>query len=61
VLSADFSDVIRLAVQLDRVNGEIPKGTRKALEVNAHHVKEAWQEGLNGSEVPAAGARSTTT
>lgn len=53
-MDVEFSDVLRLEGQLRRVRGELPKGTKKALEVNAHHVKETWQAGLEGSDVPAA-------
>lgn len=53
-MKADASDVYRLAVQLEAVAGELPKGTSKAMQVAAHHVKEDWQAGLESSDVPAA-------
>lgn len=53
-ISADFEDVYRLTAQLERVDGEIPKGVRGAMRGAAYTAKEAWQDALESSDVPAA-------
>ena len=53
-ISADFSDLYRLAAQFDNVKDELPKGTSGAMRGAAFTAKEAWQEGLEASDVPAS-------
>lgn len=55
-MGGDFSDVLRLAVQFEAVEGEIPRGIEAAAKVSAFGVKKSWKHSLAGSEVPAAGS-----
>lgn len=50
----DASDLYRFAAQISRVKDEIPKGARAAVQVALHTGKDAWQAGLESSDVPAS-------
>lgn len=54
-MSNDFS---RLANDLGDVPGNLQKFARKAVEVSARNVKDAWADRLKGSTYVPAGART---
>lgn len=55
-ISADFSDLLKLAVQIDNAQKELPKGTPGAMRGAAFTARKAWSEGLESSEFPASAA-----
>lgn len=46
----DFSEFDRLAADLDKVARSAKSNVRKAVEVTARKVKDAWRDKLKGSE-----------
>lgn len=48
-INADFSELTKLAADLSAAGPKVIPFVRKAVEVTARNVKEAWQEPLKGS------------
>lgn len=55
-IRVDTADLLRFVAELQAVEGELPKGSTKAIQVAAQTTKDAWRERLNGSEFAASGA-----
>lgn len=53
---SDFSDLLKLTTQIAAVGGELPIGVTKAITRTAYDVRKDWRDGLQGSDVPAAGS-----
>lgn len=59
-ISADFSELTKLAADLTAAPGKALPLVRKAIQVTAQHVKEDWREPLKGSATVPGGAASIT-
>lgn len=56
----DFSEVLKLAADIDQVPRNASQNIRKAVEVTARNVRDAWREQLAGSQTVPAGPASVT-
>lgn len=56
--SFDFSELDRLAADLSAAPAKARDNVRKAVEVTARHVRDAWREPLKGSASVRGGDRT---
>lgn len=54
----DFSEVLKLAADLGEVPDNAGKNIRKAVEVTARKVKDAWKSDVSGSSLAPGGERA---